>query len=83
MSEEGSGLTVSKNPVPPNDAHTLDEQRRQEQRGGDVDIHAREQRVRWQMTPGRVSGKDGQRLVCSWEDFVGGSAKERVREQHE
>ena len=70
MSHEGSGATVAEDSIPLQDADALDDRRKDEQPGTDIDVHVGEQRVGRQMTPIRVGRKHGQCLVRAKEDFV-------------
>ncbi len=77
------GGTTSHGPVPPQNTPAFDDRRREEQRGGGIDIHAREQRTGWQVTPTRVGGQRSQYLVRSKKDFVRGPAHEGMGEKQE
>jgi hypothetical protein len=70
VSHEGSGATIAEGSIPLQDADALDDRRRDEQPGRDIDVYAGEQRVGRQMTPNRVGRKHGQCLVRAKEDFV-------------
>ena len=80
VSHQGSGVTVPEGPISPQDADALDDRRREEQAGGDVEIHTWKQRIGRQMTPDRIGGKHGQGLMRPKKDFVGRSAQEGMRE---
>lgn len=74
MSDESSGVTIAKVPIPSQNTNALNDRRKDEQLSGDVDIYMRKQRVRRQIAPNRVSGKHCQCLVRTKKDFVEGSA---------